>query len=173
MYIIGKLVKGKNISIHITFKQLYEKTNKNLIVTGVCLNDISLHYFSNDNCPDMQVLTAIRISMSVPILFKPVHYDNKVWIDGGCLSNFPIELFDECLESVLGIYLGSNDNEIIENFNNIQDYFSQMTKCFFKNVFRINMKKYEKYIIYFNVEKTDWSVNKNNKEKLYNYGYNF
>jgi hypothetical protein len=89
------------------------------------------------------------------------------------LSNFPIELFDECLDSVLGIYLGSDNNDIIENFNNIQDYFSQMTKCFFKNVFRFNMKKYEKYIIYFNVEKTDWSVNKDNKEKLYNYGYNF
>ena len=83
---------------------------------------MSLHYFSNDNTLNMEILITLRISMSVPILFKPVHYENKVWIDGGCLNNFPIELFDDCLENIIGIYLGSKDDEIIEKFNNMQDY---------------------------------------------------
>ena len=173
IYIIGMLIKNKSISVHITFRQLYEKINKKIIITGVCLNDISLHLFSYESNPNMEVLTAIRISMSVPIIFKPVKFENKIWIDGGCLNNFPIDLFDDCLENVIGIYLGTNEIENIETFQNVKDYFSQITKCLFKNVFKFNIKKYEKYIIYLNTDKTDWAINKQEKIKLYNFGYNF
>lgn len=171
-YIVGMMIKKKNISLHITFKQLYKKYNKKIIITGVCLNDISLHYFSVDNTPDMEVFMAIKITMAIPVLFKPVSYDNKIWIDGGCLNNFPIDLFDDCLENVIGIYLDSGHNNI-DKFENIQDYIVQLTKCLFKNVFKINIKKYEKHIIHFNVEKNEWILNKYEKEKLYNIGYNF
>ena len=172
IYIVSVMVKKKNISLHITFKQLYEKLNKTLIITGVCLNDISLHYFSHENNPDMEVLTAIRITMAIPIFFKPVHYDNKVWIDGGCLNNFPIDLFDHCLENVIGICLCSNEVSV-NSFDTMQDYFSQITKCLLQNVFKINIKKYEKYIIQLKVDNNNWSLDKNEKQKLYNDGYNF
>ena len=43
----------------------------------------------------------------------------------------------------------------------------------FKNVFKFNMKKYEKYIIYLNTHNVDWAIHREEKEKLYNFGYNF
>ena len=109
--------------------------------------------------------------MSIPILFKPIYYNNNVWIDGGCLNNFPIELFDDCLDNVIGIYLGSHNNNVI-NFENIKDYISQLIKCLFSNVFKINMKKYEKYMIYFNIEKSNWVLDKNEKV-LFNASFQF
>jgi NTE family protein len=198
--IIGKLFQKKMYPDNITFRELYEKTQKKLIITGVCLNDVSLHYFSHESCPDMCVLKAIQISIAVPFLFKPVYYDNKIWVDGGCLNNFPINLFDEC-ENVIGIYLGFSDinmnnmskfffriakylvTNVIErcsiyydkNINSVVDYFSQITKCLLNNdVFKINLKKYKNNIIYLNVGNIiNWKIDKDEKKKLYNYGYNF
>ncbi|MBV8268880.1 MAG: patatin-like phospholipase family protein, partial [Planctomycetaceae bacterium] len=48
---------------------------------------------------DLEVATAVRMSMSIPFFFKPVTEKNRQGeacyiVDGGLLSNFPIELFD-------------------------------------------------------------------------------
>lgn len=45
--------------------------------------------------PDqLDVAEAIRMSMSIPIFFKPVKENGHEIVDGGMLSNFPIWLFD-------------------------------------------------------------------------------
>jgi NTE family protein len=49
---------------------------------------------------DLDVALAVRMSMSIPVFFEPVRFDNPetgethVIVDGGMLSNFPVWLFD-------------------------------------------------------------------------------
>ena len=49
---------------------------------------------------ELEVALAVRMSMSIPIFFEPVHHENPatsekvVIVDGGMLSNFPVWLFD-------------------------------------------------------------------------------
>lgn len=50
---------------------------------------------------ELEVATAVRMSMSIPIFFDPVvhrnptdPHDERVIVDGGLLSNFPVWLFD-------------------------------------------------------------------------------
>ena len=48
---------------------------------------------------ELEVALAVRMSMSIPIFFKPVRITDKagndhVIVDGGILSNFPVWLFD-------------------------------------------------------------------------------
>jgi len=49
---------------------------------------------------DLEVALAVRMSMSIPIFFKPVRIENRqtnhehLIVDGGMLSNFPVWLFD-------------------------------------------------------------------------------
>ena len=49
---------------------------------------------------DLEVALAVRMSMSIPIFFEPVVFENPktgenhVIVDGGMLSNFPVWLFD-------------------------------------------------------------------------------
>lgn len=43
---------------------------------------------------DLEVALAIRMSMSIPFFFKPVKFKDSYIVDGGVLSNFPVELFD-------------------------------------------------------------------------------
>jgi NTE family protein len=49
---------------------------------------------------ELEVALAVRMSMSIPIFFEPVHHENPetgekvIIVDGGMLSNFPVWLFD-------------------------------------------------------------------------------
>jgi NTE family protein len=49
---------------------------------------------------DLEVALAVRMSMSIPVFFEPVRFENPkthethVIVDGGMLSNYPIWLFD-------------------------------------------------------------------------------
>ena len=43
---------------------------------------------------EMSVATAVRASSAIPFFFQPVQVSGATWVDGGLLSNFPVELFD-------------------------------------------------------------------------------
>jgi NTE family protein len=46
--------------------------------------------------PDaMPVATAVRMSSSIPLYFRPVRWRDGVFVDGGLLSDFPVWLFDQ------------------------------------------------------------------------------
>jgi len=141
IYVIGHLMKEKKINIKITFEQLYKKLGTKIIITGVCVNDTTLHYFSNDTTPSMQVLKAIRISISVPIIFTPCLHEDKIWIDGGIMNNYPIDLFHDKLNDVIGIYLDEEYNTC-DVFEDAQTYIYQIIKCFLRG---FNYNKIEFY----------------------------
>lgn len=95
----------------ITFQELYELTNKKLIIIGTNYTLGREERFSIDNNPHMSVLTAIRISISVPIIFIPVLYNDNWYVDGALSNNFPIQGLDR--ETTMGFYIRNvTKNEI-------------------------------------------------------------
>jgi NTE family protein len=51
--------------------------------------------------------TALRASMSVPLVFEPVEYQGQELIDGGVVRNFPVrEILDMGADKVIGSYTG-------------------------------------------------------------------
>ena len=66
-----------------------------------CLRRLPWEYPRYGLAPDdMEVVDAVRASMSIPYFFRPVRLrdqveDDKCWlVDGGMLSNFPVDVFD-------------------------------------------------------------------------------
>lgn len=105
LYTANKMVKyiqtlftEKGFDPNITFLQLYEKTNKTLVLTGTSLNTMDTFYFNHHTMPNMKVIDALRISISIPIYFTSVEYKindiTHTMVDGGTLNNFPIYYFD-------------------------------------------------------------------------------
>jgi NTE family protein len=43
---------------------------------------------------EFSVPRAVRASSAVPFVFEPVRVGGATWVDGGLLSNFPVQLFD-------------------------------------------------------------------------------
>lgn len=70
--------------------------------------DIELLSISHHTHPEMPLFTALQMTTAVPVLFKPVKYKDDYYVDGGLLSNYPLE---QCIErgvsikDILSIYL--------------------------------------------------------------------
>ena len=67
--IIEKL--GPNTEL-ITLKELYDKTGKELIITVSNLCRYRVEYLDHINHPNLSISTAIRMSISIPLLFTAV-----------------------------------------------------------------------------------------------------
>jgi NTE family protein len=98
---------------NITFKQIHERFNRTLVITGTCLNRAKTYYFHHQDpkYADMPVALAVRISMSIPLFWKAVKLGDDLMVDGGVLNNYPIYVFD-------GDQIGDASNisdEAIEN----------------------------------------------------------
>jgi hypothetical protein len=76
----------------ITFLELKELTGKDLTVVGSNLTHSCAEYFNSDLTPNMSVVSALRISASIPVLYDPVVKDDCVFVDGALFDNLPISL---------------------------------------------------------------------------------
>lgn len=161
-WLLEKLLYGKNLNKNITFKELFDITKKELIITGVCLNDKSCHYFSHMTHPEMSVILAVRISISMPFYFVPILYNDKLWVDGGIMDNYPIHLFNESINNVLGIYIQTEKKP--SAIQNIEDYLLSIFDCLNKGYFIKSCINYKKNTCIINSDKinniiqTDFSI---------------
>jgi NTE family protein len=48
----------------------------------------------NANADEQPVADAVRMSMSIPFFYEPFTFEDRVFVDGGMLSNFPVDVFD-------------------------------------------------------------------------------
>lgn len=173
-YFIKSLIKHKNLNENITFKQLYEKTNKNLIITGSCINDNKIHYFNHKTEPDMPIITAISISSCIPIVFAPIIYKKKIWVDGGLLNNYPIDYFRDDIKNTLGICIYDEVYNYENKISDIKDYFSNLLKCIAYGSTHNMTHQYNentiKFVHQFN-HSFGFVMNKENKKKVFDLGY--
>jgi len=91
-----------------SFKEFYNVTGVDLVVTGVNISRHEPRYFSVWHTPDFPVVEAVALSMSIPFVFKPVFIEDGVcsgdkeqnkayqglYVDGGMLNNYPVRAFD-------------------------------------------------------------------------------
>ncbi|MDY7034012.1 MAG: patatin-like phospholipase family protein [Thermodesulfobacteriota bacterium] len=93
---IGELIKKKLGSETATFKDLEKAGLPALYVTGTNLSTGYSEVFSIERHADMPLASGVRISMSIPLFFTAIRYgeNNDVFVDGGCMRNYPIKLFD-------------------------------------------------------------------------------
>ena len=100
----------------ITFIELYTLTNKELIIIGTNFTLCKEQLFSYKFTPNVSVLTAVRISFSLPLIFTPILLNNNYYIDGALVNNFPINYCNP--HTTLGFKINELNNLHI---NSIQD----------------------------------------------------
>jgi predicted acylesterase/phospholipase RssA len=105
--VIRELMVDKNFDPNCTFMQLAKASGKNLVICGSNITKKKIEFFSVDKFPDMKVLDALRISVSIPIVLQPVFYDDCYFVDAGIFDNFPIHYFQQTqhLKDTLGIMI--------------------------------------------------------------------
>lgn len=91
-----------------TFKDLKDMGFRDLHVFSTDLSTGKSKEFSAATTPDVEVALAVRMSMSIPLFFASVDFDDNVFVDGGVLRNYPIDAFDtrqEVNPATLGLHL--------------------------------------------------------------------
>ena len=170
--VINKLLKGKGLKENITLLELYQHNKKKFIATTVCINTKSTEYLSYETYPNMRVSDAIRMSTCVPIYFMPVIMNNKYYIDGGCMDNYPIHLFKNRIDEVIGVYV---DNIYEANdINNFQSYLMNTYQTYNKGYVHNILRNWEKYTILINVKQDnilEFDVSKKKKKMFFKIGY--
>ena len=72
-----------------TFVELAKATGRNLVVCVSNLEDARQELLGVDTAPDMSVVTAVRMSFSVPLLFTPVRHRGRTYVDGAVFDYCP------------------------------------------------------------------------------------
>ena len=129
---IKMLIRKKTKNANLTLKQMHVLFPTRFDIVTVCVNDHTTKVFNYLDTPNVMVYTAIRMSVSVPILFQPVKYLNKYYIDGGLLSNVPIGLEPEQEEPVNTstlVFRIVNTTDTTTKINSIQSYLTSVVYC--------------------------------------------
>lgn len=125
--IISQILLQKTEIPEITFSQLFIKTKIGFHITGSCLDTKKTELFNHIETPNMKIIDAIRISISLPGFFTPIVLNEKTYIDGGVLNNYPINYFSDELDFTIGIYLCNNYNT---NYDCPEKYFMALLNLF-------------------------------------------
>jgi NTE family protein len=165
------LTKKTGIS-NINFKQLNEITGINYTIVGSCLTTKEVVYYNHINTPTFEVSLAIRISISMPGFFIPVTINDKKYIDGAILDNYPMDLFKNELDQTIGIYICYDYDT---KYNYPEQYLVAIVNLFMYRAYNKTETKYANNTIYVerdvNISVFDFNIDNHTKHKLYNAGY--
>lgn len=168
----------KNIPIDITFLQLYQKTGKILTFTTTNITLGKVEYHNIFTTPHLSVLFSLRLSINIPLLLKPIEYNQCYYIDGAVLDPYPYYVMKNTKK--IGIYL--TDTNMFENNKLLEyhghfDYLLQIVMILWKNqVQQRNRNKKPKNTIFIEdtrYESVHFEMSKEEKLEMYEYGKTF
>ena len=160
-HLFNEFIEKKSGINNCTFKQFYEEFNIDLVITSVCLNSKEVYYFrNNEQWGNLCVADAVRMSMGIPFLFKPVLFEEedgeiqpfannfhnaRFMVDGGIEDNFPIRAFndpkaDNLNPQVLGFTLEPESKTTTTEIPNLVDYIDNALYVFLKNATELQIK---------------------------------
>jgi NTE family protein len=174
-YIFKKIVEKKNIDPNISLIELYKKTKKKIVVVTTCINTKKAEYISYETYPDMPLIIAVRMTTCVPLLFPPIKYNDKLYIDGGIVNNFPINYVKDKLNNVIGINIISPEKEDLK-LDNVKDYILNIFDIFLTIFNKYNDDIYKNIVYNIPVSKNnpvDMSISIEEKKQLVKEGYEF
>lgn len=168
---LSLLIDTKFKKKNITFKELFNLTEKTLHINAINLNNSDLITFNYINTPDVSIINACIASCSIPFIFPPKKINNNYYIDAFVREPYPIRVFENDLDNTIGIY-----------FNNPKEYEKYDISSFQKYIMKvfisfqsITVFKKCKINIMLNphINPVDFEISTKQKYEFVNYGYNY
>ena len=163
-------LRNKGIADSVTFQELYNLTNKHLIITGTNLSYKRAEYFDYKDFPNMKILEALRISISIPFIFKKCEFNGCIYGDGSIMANYPIYYFDN-KDNILGFLI--TENYDYQEINSIDLYSLSILNSLLKKDTEMMDLLYDKYTVYIHKQKNmlKFDITSEDKHKLFESGY--
>jgi len=131
--------KAKDMSMEITMKEFYEFSKIEIHLFSLDINTFNLEDISYITHPDLQLLTAVQMSSAIPVLISPVCIDDKCYVDGGVICNYPVNqciLRAENINDIFGLRnkYTKKDENIVKNESTILEYVMNFISRLINNV---------------------------------------
>jgi len=107
------------------------------------------------------------MTTAIPWIFPPVNFNDKLYVDGGCIDNYPISYFKN-LDTVLGFCLVDN-HDINDKIINIEQFTIKVVQSILSHKNYISGNTIKIFTNSFN--SIDFSMSLDNKHILFNSGY--
>lgn len=171
----------------ITFAQLYRHYPIHFKVITTNLGTYKPHVFDYTNTPDVPILDAIRLSISIPFVFTMKKYMGDVHVDGALTVNYPID-FATNTDTAIGIYFDTkkmicDDHDARDEQHKevtLNSYIESVFKCVVLSIDRHRVERYRDRTIFITFEEisdlntnllVNFSLTKKQKMEIINCGY--
>lgn len=89
---------------NMTLKKMHELTGHHFIAVSYDVISRTLQYLDHETAPDMLAVDAVIASCSLPFIYPPVLYNDKLLVDGAMGDEFPISKYDDGETPIVGIW---------------------------------------------------------------------
>ena len=145
--IIRQILNNENA----TFKDLHEfNPDLKFIVGAANISTKEYEYFSYETTPDMPLYLAVRISISIPIYFKSICYNDNHYMDGAFINNYPIDYFKDEMDVSYGIIFNTSVKKT--TINSLTNYIYNVTSCVMGIMQNYLKEKYKKNTIILDID---------------------
>jgi predicted patatin/cPLA2 family phospholipase len=86
------VLEAKGMTSSVTLKEFYEYSGVELHIIATDINSFKYEILSYKTYPDVELIKALTMSASLPVIFTPHFLDDKCFIDGGIFSNYPLNI---------------------------------------------------------------------------------
>lgn len=112
-----------------TFLELAKEYGCNLCICASCVETSEPMYFNVDNTPFVEVVEAVKASMSIPYLFDSVVINGRHYVDGGLTCNTPVDAFNSTADgSMLVVQVQESSIQTSVTGLNINQLISMISK---------------------------------------------
>lgn len=121
------IIAKKTGDARITFGECRARGYRGLRVVGCNVTQRVVRVFPDRLSQDMEVADAVRISMSLPLIFASVPFQGDIYVDGGVMWNYPLGVFDEVDRvnaATLGFHVRSTPLSTPASIWTPHDYFA-------------------------------------------------
>ncbi len=131
--IFTPIFKFNGHKLSMTLKELYEYSKIKLNIYTFNITDFKGEVMNYETAPDLCLIDAIYMSCSLPVIFKPLKYREKFYLDGGLKDDYPLSKCLEDgykLEETIGIRIIDESKPKIEDDSNILNMIVYLLRMF-------------------------------------------
>ena len=163
--ILGDFVIKKNYNSNLTFLDLKNKTNNILIINASNITKRQNEVFDYINTPNLEIIKAIRMSISIPLIFTPIEYNNCLYVDGGITNsfmyNYTIKTLNIKENKIIGVLL----NDEISDNKSFNSYLMNIYYSLYSHMYdEIDLNN----VIFITIKNCNISTFKINKKDIQN-----
>ena len=154
--LVASILHQKGFNKDVTFAEMAARTNIAFRCYATELQTSTIKEMSAAATPDMLVSTAVRASMSLPIMYSPVPCGTTLLVDGGLLHNLPLVFLNQAeIADTWGVLFVSESKKV-QSIDSVVDFFKYIYDSVVKMRNLPCIEKYKERLIV--IESDDFSA---------------